>query len=189
MDCRGLYLGQAAARAVDLGRHRALLDIAGGSGVYACAFVDRHAHLRATVVEKPPVDAVARQAIERRGFTARVDVTAADILAEPLPTGFDVHLMSNILHDWSLKRVETLLTSSFAALARGGLLAIHDTHLNAEKTGPLPVAAYSVLLMHATEGRCYSVKEMFDALAGAGFVEPRYVETVADRSLIVARKT
>ena len=52
MDCRGSYLGPAVARVLDLSEHGHLLDVAGGSGVYACAIVARHPHLRATVLEK-----------------------------------------------------------------------------------------------------------------------------------------
>jgi hypothetical protein len=37
---------------------------------------------------------------------------------------------------------------------------IHDAHINAAKNGPLPVAEYSVLLMFASEGKCYSISEM-----------------------------
>jgi hypothetical protein len=188
MDSRGLFLGPAAARALDLGGRRALLDIAGGSGVYACAFVEQHPHLRATVFERPPVDSVAVRAIADRGFEDRVAVQDGDMLRDPLPGGHDVHLISNVLHDWDLPAVDAILRASFAALPPGGLLAIHDAHLNADKTGPLPVAAYSVMLMHGTEGRCYSVTEMFERTAAAGFVDPRFVETAADRSLVTARK-
>ena len=81
-----------------------------------------------------------------------------------------------------------LLARSFAALEPGGLLIVHDAHLDADKTGPLPVAAYSVLLLHATEGRCYSVGEMFAALGAAGFIDPRHIDTAADRSLVVAAR-
>lgn len=188
MDSRGVYLGQMAASAVDLGSRRALLDIAGGSGVYASAFVAHHPHLRATVFEKPPVDAVARRAIAARGFGSRVDVVAGDMLAEVLPRGYDVHLISNVLHDWDVPRVRDILARSFDALEPGGLLLVHDSHLNADKTGPLPVAAYSALLMHATEGRCYSVTEMFTYLDGAGFSDPRLIDTAADRSVITATR-
>ena len=49
MDCRGRYLGQALADALDLsGTHR-LLDIGGGSGIYACACCARHPGLSAVV--------------------------------------------------------------------------------------------------------------------------------------------
>jgi SAM-dependent methyltransferase len=186
MDCRGVYLGQRAAEAVDLRSRRALLDIAGGSGVYACAFAARYPHLRASVLEKPPVDGVARRAIGERGFTDRVDVVSMDMLAAPLPRGYDVHLISNVIHDWDTPRVRLLLASSFAALEPGGLLIVHDAHLDADKRGPLPVAAYSVMLMHSTEGRCYSVAEMDALMRDTGFDPARFIPTAADRSLVVA---
>jgi len=188
MDSRGLYLGPVAARALDLAEQRALLDIAGGSGIYACAFVDQHPHLAATVFERPPVDAVAARAIAGRGFADRVRVQPGDMLRDPLPDGHDVHLISNVLHDWDVPAVDRILAASFAALPAGGLLVIHDAHLNAGKTGPLPVAAYSVMLMHGTEGRCYGVAEMFERTSAAGFRDQAFIETAGDRSLVTARK-
>jgi cyclopropane fatty-acyl-phospholipid synthase-like methyltransferase len=168
-------------------RHR-LLDIAGGSGIYACCLVEEHPHLRATVLERPPVDEVARKAIADRGFGDRVSVHAADMLSDPLPDGFDVHLLSNVLHDWDVPRVKQLLGASAASLPRGGFLIVHDAHLNDDKTGPLPVAAYSCLLMHSSEGRCYGSGEMRDYLQEAGFIGVECLQTLGDRSVIVATK-
>jgi len=68
------------------------------------------------------------------------------------------------------------------------MLVVHDAHINSTKTGPLPVAAYSALLMTITEGKCYSEGEMRDFLTEAGFVEVKYSPTAADRSIITARK-
>ena len=189
MDCRGAYLGPALAGKLDCSRHRRLLDIAGGSGVYACAIVARHPHMHAGVLEKPPVDRLTRRSVAARGFADRVDVLVGDMFADPLPTGFDAHLFSNVLHDWDEGRVSQLLAKSAAALPAGGMIIIHDAHLNADKTGPLPVAAYSALLMTITEGKCYSEKEMAGYLAKAGFGEVACVSVAADRSVITARKT
>jgi SAM-dependent methyltransferase len=188
MDCRGVYLGQAVARALDLRSHRRLLDIAGGSGIYACSIVAHHPQVKAAVFEKSPVDSVARGAISKRGFSDRVSVIAGDMFAEPLPQGFDVHLISNVLHDWDVPVVKQLLAASFKSLAPGGRLAIHDAHLNADKSGPLHVAEYSVMLMHSTEGRCYSIAEMESYLKDAGFCETKLVPTAASRSIIVTMK-
>lgn len=188
MDCRGLYLGPLAAAAVDLQGRERLLDVAGGSGVYACAFVARHPGLRATVLEKPPVDEVARRAVARRGCQDRVEVTAGDMLAGPFPAGCDVHLVSNVLHDWDEPVVRSLLAQSHQALPSGGLLVIHDAHVNETKTGPLPVAKYSALLMHATEGKCYSLGELRTLLAETGFTGITHIPTAADRSLVTAVK-
>ena len=176
------------ASRLDCSGHHHLLDIAGGSGVYACALVSRHPHLRATVMEKPPVDGVTRRSLTARGFADRVKVSTGDMFTDPFPGGCDAHLFSNVLHDWDEPRVRQLLAKSFAALPAGGMIIVHDAHLNGAKTGPLPVAAYSALLMTITEGRCYSEKEMADFLQAAGFGSVNYFPTVADRSVITARK-
>jgi len=189
MDCRGVYLGPAMAARLDCSRHRHLLDIAGGSGVYACAMVARHPHLQATVLEKVPVDRVARRSLSARGFAARISVQVGDMFTDPFPPSCDIHLFSNVLHDWDVPQVRRLLRKSFDCLPPGGLVMVHGAHINAAKTGPLPVAAYSALLMTLTEGKCYSEKEMNDLLTEAGFTDMQYFPTAADRSVITARKT
>jgi 3-hydroxy-5-methyl-1-naphthoate 3-O-methyltransferase len=188
MDCRGIYLAQALAKKVNPGHCTRLLDIAGGSGIYACSLVAHHPQLRATVFEKKPVDAIAARCIANRGFADRVSVAAGDMFAEALPADCDIHLFSNVLHDWDEPQVQQLITKSFTALRPGGLLLIHDMHINADKTGPLPVASYSAMLMTVTEGKCYSVQEIDSCLARAGFDDMRFVVTAADRSVITARK-
>jgi 3-hydroxy-5-methyl-1-naphthoate 3-O-methyltransferase len=188
MDCRGVYLAQAAAKKLNLGSRRQLLDIAGGSGIYACSFCAHFPNLRATVLEKPPVDKITSIAIAKRGFQDRVSVLASDMLASPLPSGFDAHLFSNVLHDWDVPIVEQLIGKSFTALAPGGMLIIHDAHLNEDKSGPLHVAEYSTMLMHSTEGRCYSVAEMKNYLSQAGFTDFQFAPTAAARSIVTALK-
>jgi SAM-dependent methyltransferase len=188
MDCRGMYLGAAVARALQGRGYSHLLDVAGGSGIYACSIVAQHPHLNATVLEKPPVDEVARRAIRKRGFAERVTVCAGDMFASEFPAGFDIHLISNVLHDWEESVVMQLLAKSFRALDPGGLLVIHDAYVNETKSGPLPVAKYSALLMHSTEGKCYSVSEIASYLAEAGFEGLAFTPTAADRSIITTRK-
>ena len=110
------------------------------------------------------------------------------MLAGDFPDGCDVHLISNVLHDWDEPVVGALLAKSHRALPRGGLLVIHDAHINETKTGPLPVAKYSALLMHATEGKCYSLGELRRLLDTAGFTGMAYLPTAADRSVVTAVK-
>lgn len=188
MDCRGAYLGAAFAQKVQPDGRTRLLDVAGGSGIYACAFVARHPNVRATVFERRPVDQIARTLIQKRGYADRVSVTAGDMFVDALPAGHDLHLFSNVLHDWDVDKVRPLLAASFAALPSGGMIMVHDAHLHADKTGPLPVAKYSALLMAVTEGKCYSLAEMQSLLGEAGFRDVRYTPTVADRSVITALK-
>ncbi|MFH1151394.1 MAG: methyltransferase [Actinomycetota bacterium] len=188
MDSRGAVLAPAMARAIPCEGYSRILDVAGGSGVYACAVVEEHPHMRAAVLEKPPVDEVARAMIAEKGFSDRVEVIGSDMFASALPRGFDVHLWSHVLHDWSEDEVRLLLSRSFESLDPGGMVVIHDAHINAEKTGPLAVARFSVLLMHSTRGKCYSVREIGGYLEDCGFIELGYADTTGNRSIITAVK-
>jgi predicted O-methyltransferase YrrM len=189
MDCRGLYLGQALATRLDLRDRTRLLDIGGGSGIYACSLVANHAHLRATVFDQRPVDKIAAKLIAERGFAERIGVLAGDMFKDLLPDNCDVHLYSNVLRDWGVPEVRQLVAASFNALKPGGLLIIHDAFINAYKTGPLPVAAYSALLMHSTQGKCYSTAEYEGFLEEVGFREFQFCTTAADRGAMTAQKS
>lgn len=187
MDCRGVFFAQALARKLDLAGRSKLLDIGGGSGIYACSIAAHHQHLRAAVLDQQPVDRIARRLVAERGFSDRVGVIAGSMFDE-LPGGCDVHLLSNVLHDWGTSEVRRLIQASHDALPSGGLLIIHDAFINADKTGPLHVAEYSALLMHSTQGKCYSVAEYGGFLSAAGFDPGPYRDTVAARGFMTAVK-
>lgn len=189
MDVRGRYLAPVMARRAPLGGRRKLLDIAGGSGIYACALVEANPGLQAVVWEKRPVDRIVESAVRDRGYGGSVGVAVGDMFCDPVPEGCDVHLYSNVLHDWDVLQVKALLARSWESLPSGGLLLIHDVHLNEHKTGPFPAAAYSALLMTITEGRCYGVGELREWMGALGFSKFEYIDTAADRSVISAVKT
>jgi hypothetical protein len=187
MDARGAYLGPALAEAIADLPARRVLDIGGGSGCYGCALLDRRPDLQVDVLERPPVDQAARTLLAHRGHGDRVGVYTGDMF-DGLPTGYDLHLFSHVLHDWDEDRVRALIVASYAALPRGGWLVDHDTHLDADKTGPLPVAEYSVLLMHSTPGRCWSVDELAQMTSAVGFGSIEVRPTAADRTVLITRK-
>ena len=187
MDSRGAYFAPLLAKRLDCRDRTRLLDIGGGSGIYACHLVLAYPQLEASILEKPPADAVAGGFVSTMGLSSRIGIVAGDMFDE-IPAGYDVHLFSNVLHDWNQANVKRVLARSLESLMPGGLIAIHDTHINASKTGPLEVAEYSVLLMYSTEGKCYSIAEMSALLEAAGFVDVDFAPMRCHRSLITARK-
>lgn len=194
MDRRGDIFGpplvSAVSTLIDMGAHRRMLDVAGGSGVYTAHLVDSFPGLRATVLDRPPVDGLARQGLARRGVSDRVDVVARDMFAEPLPPGYDLHLYSHVLHNWPPGKVLPLLAKSFDALEPGGRIAIYSSHVSDFPDGPAPVPAaeYSVLLAFLYEGRCYGIAETRRMLESVGFRDTDWTPAEHNRSLIVARK-
>jgi len=188
MDSRGAFLAPALAERVDFGGCRRLLDIGGASGIYSVAIVLKNRNISATILEKPPVDRLARRSIEKRGLCGRISVVGSDMFKDRLPKGYDVHLYSNVLHDWDEDDIRILLKKSYDALDKGGMIVVHDAHLNPEKDGPLEVAEYSALLMLSTRGRCYSSREIGLLMEETGFTGYRFIPTVAHRSIITAVK-
>ena len=64
-----------------------MLDIAGGSGIYACCIVAAHPHMKATVYDRSPVDRVAAKLIAKRACSDRVDVAVGDMFRDSLAHG------------------------------------------------------------------------------------------------------
>jgi len=173
---------------LDLTGCKKVLDVGGASGIYTAAMLNAFPHLKGTVFEKPPVDKIARYSLNKFGMNGRVNIVAGDVFKDSLPKGHDVHFISHVLHDWDLPECRTILKNSYENLNNGGMIILHDAHINKNKTGPLDVAEYSVLLMVLSEGKCYSVTEMKDLLEEAGFIDVEFKPTILNRSIITARK-
>jgi len=188
MDSRGAYFAPGLASSFDFTNYNSILDIAGASGIYAACIKSKYPKIKAALLEKPPVDKIARIGLKRRGLEDKIDIIGADMFKEDLPIGFDIHLYSHALHDCNFKENKQLLRKSYKSLNKNGIIMIHDAHINRDKDGPLSVAEYSILLMFSTFGKCYSIGELEELLLTEGFVDISYQETIGNRSIIIGRK-
>jgi hypothetical protein len=188
MDCRGRVLAPALAATVDCSKARRLLDVGGGSGVYSIALVERFPSLAGTLLEPAPVDSIARRTILSAGLSARVAVVDADMFAASWPVDHDMHLFSNVLHDWDEPECRSLLARSAAAISPDGRMLIHDMLLDDDKAGPPWAAEYSVLLATITQGRLYSAAEIGGWLAEVGFEIVARAPTALGRSVLTAAR-
>lgn len=186
MDCRGRVLGPGLAAALAGSPPRRLLDVGGGSGVYAIAVAQALPQVRATVLEASPVDAIAKRTISAAGLGGRIDVVTADMFTDAWPADHDTHLFSNVLHDWNEADCRRLLATSVATLPDGGRLLVHDMLLDDDKSGPLWAAEYSVLLTTVTQGRLYSTAEIGGWLTDLGMRIVDRAPTALGRSVLTA---
>lgn len=184
MDCRGRVLAPAVAAGIDLRSARRLLDVGGGSGVYAIACVEAEPALRATVLEAEPVADIARRTVARAGHGDRIDVTSADMFAADWPEEHDLHLFANVLHDWNESDCRRLLATSAARLPPGGRIIVADMFLDDAKDGPLWAAEYSVLLASVTQGRLYAPAEIAGWVADLGLAIVRHAPLPLGRGLL-----
>jgi ubiquinone/menaquinone biosynthesis C-methylase UbiE len=194
-DARNTYLADAVARRMrPVGP--TLLDVAGGSGIYSYALLRAYPGLRAVLLEQPPVDELAREAVAEQGMGDRVEVVTGDMFASGLGTdagpralyALDNVLMSNVLHDWNLPDVNRLLKAAWRVLRPGGQLVLHDAFLGHGRERDRAVAEYSGLLMKFTSGRCHALADVISALVAIGFTDIEVMQTVVGRDLVVASR-
>jgi acetylserotonin N-methyltransferase len=168
---------------------RSLMDVGGGSGIFAIELARAWPALQATVMEIAAVCTEADRYIAAASVGAQVRTQAVDMFRQDWPRGHDAHFFSNIFHDWSDATCRLLAKKSFEALPRGGRILLHEMLVDDDGCGPLAAAAFSVLMLLGTRGRQYSLPELHDFLAGAGFVDVESVRTGGGYySLVSARR-
>jgi hypothetical protein len=101
MHHRTLEIAPAIAAQVRLGRARTLLDLGGGPGTYAMAFLTRNSRLRATVCDREAALAVAKEIASTHRAGRRLSYLPLDFSKEPIPGIYDVIWYSNVLHIYS----------------------------------------------------------------------------------------
>jgi SAM-dependent methyltransferase len=155
---------------VDLSGRRRLLDVGGGPGTYSILACRKYPELKATVFDLPETIAIAREVIDKERLTESIEFCEGDWEKDDFGVGFDVVLLSNVMHGaGSLAAMK--LRKSWEAMAGGGLLVVQEFLLNDDKAGPLTAALFNVMV------GAYSGAELVAIIEEAGFIEAKVVIT------------
>ena len=151
-----LLAGEKLCAVEDMGRHRHILDVGGGSGGLSIALCGRFSDLRATVVELPSVVPIAEAYVREAGLADRIEVRAADILAGPLQGTFDAALFRAVIQVLSEGDAQKALAHARATLAPGGSIYILGQILDDDMVRPLGAALLNLVFLSLYEhGRSY----------------------------------
>jgi O-methyltransferase domain/Dimerisation domain len=155
-------------RKIDIAKNRVMLDVGGGSGAHSIGAVTVRPRLRAIVLDRPAICAIAREFADKYAVADRISTQSADFFNDPYPQA-DLHFYGMVFHDWPPERCRFLGRKSFESLPSGGRILIHEMLFNDQRTGPFPVAAFNVDMLLAMPGQQYSGRELRSMLKGAGF--------------------
>ena len=176
MGMHGNSLGVAAraAREIDLGGRRRLLDLGGGPGTWAVQFALANPGLSATIFDLPTTRPFAERVIADAGVAGRIAFHCGDFTEDELPRGFDVAWLSHILHGEGPATCRAIIAKTVRALDPGGWILVHEFILDDERTSPLYPALFSLNMLAGTaEGRSYALSELSAMLEEAGVRELR----------------
>jgi demethylspheroidene O-methyltransferase len=160
------FIADQVLAAYPLARHRMLLDIGGGEGVFAIAAARRHPHLQVRVFDLPAVADRAAARIDQAGLAARAAAIGGSFLADPLPVGADVATLVRVLHDHDAPSVRGLLGRVRAALPQEGTLVVAEPLAGTDAWVDSYFACYFLAM---GQGRLRTPGELTALLREAGF--------------------
>jgi len=161
MHARGVSQGRELASLLDLSKTRRSLDVGGGSGAFSFAFIEKNPAIQAIIFDLPNVIPVTQKYIDRAGLNASVATKAGNYLADSLGTGFDLILMSAIIHINDPEENRQLVQKGADALEPGGQLVIMDHLMNEDRTEPLQGAVFAInMLVGTKKGDTYTLQEI-----------------------------
>ena len=178
MHQRSFEVAARVAAALDLEKAKNLLDLGGGPGTYALAFLAQDANLKATICDRPAALSVAKKIAAAHRARERLSYLPLDFMQEELPKGFDVVWYSNVLHIYSPDENKALFRRIISAVPPGGRLIIQDAFLH-DRTGLYPEEAslFAVSMLLFTErGNTYARRDTAQWLKEAGYVKIRRVK-------------
>jgi SAM-dependent methyltransferase len=175
--------------ALDLARVKRVLDVGGGSGAYAAAFVRATPDLEVTVLDLPNVTPLTRRYLAAAGVGDRVRTADGDFRTDALGRDFDLVLLSAICHMNGPDENVILFRKVHAALAPGGQIVVHDFVQDDDKASPRSGALFALnMLVGTPHGSSYSGAEYSTWLTQAGFANPRMVPLPGPTDLMVAER-
>jgi ubiquinone/menaquinone biosynthesis C-methylase UbiE len=170
----GISIGPAMtlAKNVDFSKHKKMMDIGGGSGVYAIQVVANNPNnMSAVVLDSKPVCQVADGYIKQYNLQDKVQTMTFDFFNDQLPNDCEVAFLSHIVHIFDKDKNITLLKKIYESLPNeNGIIIISEWLLNDEKTGPITSALMGLtMIIENSGGRGYSYSEISQMLTEVGF--------------------
>jgi SAM-dependent methyltransferase len=183
MHHRSREQAKTVARFLDLRRARTLLDLGGGPGTYAMAFLAANPALHATVADRPAALKVARTIAATHPAKARLSFARLDFMSDPLPGRYDVVWLSNIIHIYAPAQNVGLFRKIRKALTPAGRLIIHDSFLtDPHGLYPIDTTAFALTMLLFTDtGDTYASRDVMRWLRKAGYRRVRLLREIRKR--------
>ncbi len=147
-----------------------VLDIAAGHGLFGIEIAKRCPTAEIVALDWPNVLTVAQGLARQAGVEDRYQVIAGDAFQQDFGSGYDLVLLANFLHHFSLAACETLLRKIHRCLSPGGRVITLEFVPNDDRVSPPMVAEFSLIMLATTpEGDAYTLKEYEQVFRRAGF--------------------
>jgi SAM-dependent methyltransferase len=173
---------------LDLSGVSRVLDVGGGSGAYAMAFVRAKPDIGAVVFDLPTVVPLTQEYIRQAELSDKVKTVVGDYDRDALGSGFDLVFLSAIIHSNSPSGNRDLIGKAATALAPHGQVVVQDFIVDEDRTGPPFAALFALNMLVGTgAGDTYTESEVRRWMEDAGLRRIARQDTPFGTSLIIGR--
>jgi ubiquinone/menaquinone biosynthesis C-methylase UbiE len=154
------------------GKPCTVLDVAAGHGMFGIVLAQHNPNAQVTALDWPSVLAVATANAKKAGVADRHRTIAGDAFTVDWGTGYDLILLTNILHHFDSDGCVALLKKVHAALAPGGRAVTLEFVPDASRVTPVEAASFALVMLAMTPaGDAYTFAEYEAMFARAGFAK------------------
>ncbi len=147
-----------------------VLDIAAGHGLFGIAFAKNNPQAEITGLDWAGVLEVAKENAAKNGVADRYHTIPGSVFDVDFGTGYDVVLLTNILHHFDVPTNESIYRKVHASLADGGRAVTLEFVPNDDRVTPPELASFAMIMLASTPaGDAYTFKEFEKMAASAGF--------------------
>lgn len=179
-----VFKARKVVRAIGLKGVRKALDLGGGPGTYAIEMARKGVSV--TLFDRPETVSIAADTINKSGV-GNIKLIKGDFHHDGIGKGYDLILISQVLHSCSAEENMRIIEKSRQALNTGGKVVVHEFYLDENRAAPVQSALFSVnMLVNTENGRCFSPSEIKGWFYSAGF--KNIMEKMLDDSALVFGK-
>lgn len=173
-------------RVYDFSAVRTVADIGGAHGVMVSAVLQANPAARGILFDLPHVIDTAGDVIATAGLSERCELVSGDFF-EAVPSGADLHILKQIVHDWNDEQATRLLRNCHQALAPGGKLLLVEMVIPPDNR-PSPAQAMDLNMLVVLGGQERTGEQFTGLCDAAGFRLERIIATHSPFSVIEATR-
>jgi len=149
-----------------------VLDIAAGHGEYGIALAKANPKAEIVALDWPNVLEVAEENAKKAGVAGRVKKLPGNAFDVDYGTGYDLVLLTNILHHFDTDGCEKIFRRVHAALKPGGRAVTLEFVPNDDRVSPPEAATFALVMLVSTPaGDAYTYAQYERMAKNAGFAK------------------
>ncbi len=189
MHYRGVKQARIIAAMLDLKDVGKMLDVGGGSAAFSMELVRKNPAIQAIVFDLPHVIPLTKKYVKEAGLLNNFSFLEGNYLSGNFGSGYDLVLLSAIVHINNYKQNEELINKCADSLNKNGRVIISDFVMNDDRVTPHHGAMFSLNMLVGTEcGDTYTETEMRKWMTSAGLSNIERKNTSFGSDLIIGTK-